>query len=226
VSDGVDTGAERSHPATRHVHRPTGASLAIIILVSAGFLAVIALHALRTDLDPIREVMSGYANGSHGVVMTAAFYALGVASVVMAYRLPKATHRSFATAVVTTFLVVAGLGLIMAGVFEVERPLVPDTIEEAIHSNAAILAFVLLVMAMLLFSVPCVRDPRWRPFAPISMSLAVVATIGAAISPLANGSAWSGLAQRGLGLAVFAWLLAVAIRIRFGRLEQHIEVSG
>jgi hypothetical protein len=40
-----------------------------------------ALHVVRTDLDPVRQVMSEYANGRFGWFMTAAFYAMGLACV-------------------------------------------------------------------------------------------------------------------------------------------------
>lgn len=195
--------------------RATGASLAVIILVSAGFAGVILLHFLRTDLDPVREVMSAYANGSFGLVMTVAFYALGLAAVLLSVRLPRATPRTAVARAVTALLAVGGVGLILAGVFEVERPLIPDTIEEIIHSNAAIGAFVLLIVAMLLFTIVCRSDPRWRGFFVIAVSLAAVATVAAAFSPIADKTPLTGIAQRTLGLTVFAWLLLVALRIRF-----------
>jgi hypothetical protein len=196
-------------------HRATGASLAVIILVSAAFSAVTVIHMLRTDLDPVREVMSAYANGSHGVVMTAAFYALGIAALLMSYRLPKATHHSIVARSVAVLLAASGVGLVLAGVFEVERPLVPDTIEEIIHSDAAIGAFVLLIGAMVLFAVVCRRDVRWHTFFGPGLTLAAIAVIGAGLSPVADRTPWTGLAQRTLGLTVFTWLLLVAVRIRF-----------
>jgi hypothetical protein len=105
--------------------------------------------------------------------------------------------------------------LIVAGVFEVERPQIPDTLEEIIHSDAALGAFVLLIAAMLLFTVVCRRDPRWHDFFLVAISLAVIATIAAALSPIADKTPWTGIAQRSLGATVFVWLLLVALRIRF-----------
>lgn len=67
--------------------RATGLSLAVIILVAAAFAGVVILHVVRTDFDPVRDVVSGYANGRFGNLMTSAFYALGVGSIVLAFRL-------------------------------------------------------------------------------------------------------------------------------------------
>jgi hypothetical protein len=45
------------------------------LLVLGCFGAMVVLHVVRTDLDPVRQVMSEYANGRFGWFMTAAFYA-------------------------------------------------------------------------------------------------------------------------------------------------------
>ena len=78
-------------------------------------------------------------------------------------------------------LVLAGLSLIAAGVFEVDRPLAPQTIQEVVHSNAAVAAFVMLIVAMLLFSLACCGDDRWWSVRWVSMGLAVTAA-GAAVA--------------------------------------------
>ena len=42
-----------------------------------------ALHVLRGDMDPMRRVMSEYANGSYGLLMTLAFYAFGLSALLL-----------------------------------------------------------------------------------------------------------------------------------------------
>ena len=123
--------------------RSTGVSLAAVVLVSVCFGAMVMLHAMRTDLDPVRQVMSEYANGRFGIVMTAAFYAFGLTCMALALRLGRAMARRRLAVVVRVLLGLGGLGLILAGVFEVERPAVPDTIEEILHSDATLAAFTL-----------------------------------------------------------------------------------
>jgi Protein of unknown function (DUF998) len=107
--------------------RATGASLTAILLVLGCFGAMVVLHMVRTDLDPVRQVMSEYANGRFGWFMTAAFYAMGLACVALAVRLGRAIVRRRLSVAVRALLGLGGLGLILAGVFEVERPAVPDT---------------------------------------------------------------------------------------------------
>ena len=121
---------------------------------------------------------------------------------------------------IRVLLGLGGLGLILAGVFEVERPAVPDTLEEIIHSNATLAAFTLIITAMLLFAVVCRRDPTWSDFRVIAAVLAIIAAVAGAFSPFAGQTTWSGLAQRVLGLTVVTWLLLCALHIRFGGLRR------
>ena len=200
--------------------RATGVSLAAIVLVLGCFAAMVVLHAVRTDLDPVRQVMSEYANGRFGWFMTVAFYAIGLACVALAVRLGRAmVHRRLSVAV-RVLLALGGLGLVLAGVFEVERPAVPDTIEEVVHSYATLTAFTLIITAMLLFAVVCREDPRWRDFRVTASVLAIIAALAGAFSPFAGQTTWSGLAQRVLGLTVVGWLLLCALHIRLGGLRR------
>ena len=200
--------------------RATGISLAAILLVLACFGAMVLLHVVRTDLDPVRQVMSEYANGRFGWFMTAAFYAMGLACIALAVRLGRAMLRSRLSVAVRVLLGLGGLGLILAGVFEVERPAIPDTVNEIIHSDATLTAFTLIITAMLLFAIVCRRDPRWSDFRVIASVLAIVAAAAGAFSPFAGQTTWSGLAQRVLGLTVVSWLLLCALHIRFGGLRR------
>jgi hypothetical membrane protein len=199
-------------------HRPraTGASLAAIVLVTVCFGAMVLLHMVRTDLDPVRQVMSEYANGHYGYLMTVAFYAIGLGAIVLAIRLGRAMERRPLAVIVRALLALGGVGLVLAGVFEVERPGIPDTIEEVIHSDATLTAFTLIITAMLLFAITCRRDPRWRDVQGIALGLAVVAALGGAFSPFAGQTPVNGIAQRVLGLAVVSWLALTALHIRLG----------
>lgn len=195
-------------------HRATGASLIALILALVSFGAVMLLHALRGDIDPVRQVMSEYANGSHGQIMTVVFYACGVSSVALGFRLRRAFDVQWAARLIPWLLALAGAGLVLAGIFEVERPSVPDTVEEVVHSNASVAAFVLLITAMFLLAFVCRTDPRWRSYRWTSTALAVAAAVAATATPFSAQTGWSGAVQRTLGLAATVWLLLTALHVR------------
>jgi hypothetical protein len=198
----------------RPEHRATGASLVVVVCVAVCFVGIMLLHAVRSDVDPLRQVMSNYANGSRGPVMSVVFYAFGVAALLLGVRLRTAIDRSGITRAFPGLMVVAGVALIAAGVFEVDRPLAPQTIQEKIHSNSAVFAFVLLIVAMLLFSMACRGDDRWWPLRWYSMALAVLAASAAVGTQVSDGTSWSGAVQRVLAGAVLAWVLLTVVHIR------------
>jgi Protein of unknown function (DUF998) len=195
-------------------YRPTGASLAAILLALLCFGAVMLLHAIRGDIDPLRQVMSEYANGSHGPLMTVVFYAFGLSSLALAFRLRRAIERPGITKLFPLLLFLAGLGLIAAGIFEVERPLVPDSVEELIHSDATVVAFVMLIASMFLFSLATRSDPRWWSFRWTSAILAGVAALSAMATPFTQESGLSGAVQRLLGISVLLWFVLTALHVR------------
>lgn len=173
-----------------------------------------SLHVVRGEVHPVSRVMSDYANGDNGVVMTIAFYAFGVAAMALGFRLSRAVRHRGAMRPVPWLLVLSGLSLIAAGVFEVERRYVPDTIQEAIHSYATIAAFVMAITAILLHAYGSRSDPRWRAFAWKSWVLGAVAAAGAMAGPLSAGTSFSGAVQRFMGIAVLLWLLLAALHVR------------
>ena len=195
-------------------HRPTGASLAALALAVLCFGAVMLLHVVRGEIDPLRQVMSEYANGSHDQLMTVVFYAFGLAALALAVRLRTAIQTRGVTRIFPALLAASGIALIASGVFEVERALVPDTLEEVIHSNASVTAFVLLITTMLLFSHACGTDDRWWSFRWKSMTLAVAAGVAAMATPLTAGTGWSGAVQRVLSLTALLWFLLTALHVR------------
>ena len=209
------SGRERPpRPAHRPWHRPTGASLVAVVGVAVAFVGVITMHAVRSDVDPLRDVMSHYANGSRGPVMSVVFYAFGAAALALGVRLRTAIDHGGVTRAFPVLLSLAGASLVLAGVFEVDRPLDPETIQEVIHSNSAVAAFVMLIVAMLLFSLACRTDERWWSVRWMSLGLAITAAVAAAGTQLLAQSSWSGAVQRVLAGAVLAWFLLTATHVR------------
>ena len=170
----------------RPVHRATGASLVAVICVAVTFCGIMVMHAVRSDVDPLHDVMSHYANGSRGPLMSIVFYAFGLSALALGFRLRTAIDRRGITRAFPVLLSLAGASLIAAGVFEVDRPLAPQTIQEVIHSNSAVAAFVMLIVAMLLFSLACWGDDRWWSVRWVSLGLAVTAALAAVGTQLAG----------------------------------------
>src|SRR2546428_7586482 len=96
----------------------TAASAAIAAAVLA-LIALAALHILKPEVHPSRNMISQYALGRHGWVMALFFAAFGVASACL-FASIVATTLSILGRIGLAFLLAAALGLAMAARFPMD----------------------------------------------------------------------------------------------------------
>jgi Protein of unknown function (DUF998) len=126
------------------------ASLAIVAAVAA-LLLLAGLHILSPEFDPAWRVVSEYANGRYGWVLSVMFACWATSSWALAFAISPAV-RTRAGGVGLGFLVVAGVGEAMAAVFDINQPL---------HELAGALGIGGLPVAAVLISVSLGRtQPR------------------------------------------------------------------
>lgn len=95
----------------------------IAVAAAAGTVILLGLlHVLSPEFDPAWRMVSEYANGSYGWVLSLMFAAWGIASLALAYAVrPQLKTRSGKIGL--GLLVVAGIGQLMAAVFDINHPL-------------------------------------------------------------------------------------------------------
>ena len=99
---------------------------------TAGFIVMLsALHVLRDDLDPSWRVISEYAVGRHGWLMTVAFLLLGVVSASLAVGTWSAGSPVLGR-IGTAMLAVTAVGMVMAGLFDTDPITTPSTMHTGI----------------------------------------------------------------------------------------------
>ena len=207
--------ADEQPPSPRPRHKATGASLIVLICLGVTAGGILLLHLLRRDIDPLRDVMSHYANGPDGPLMSIVFYAFGVSAIAMGVRLRSGIDRRGVTRpvpVVARRLPVRACSS-PACSRSTGRPTRRPT-GEVIHSNTAVAAFILLVVAMVLFAIACRHDERWSSMRWTSLALAVIATGAAVATQFGRGTGTAGGMQRLLAGAVLVWLVLVALHVR------------
>ncbi|HEX6683086.1 MAG TPA: DUF998 domain-containing protein [Candidatus Limnocylindrales bacterium] len=98
---------------------------------TAGFVVLLsALHVLRDDLDPSWRVISEYAVGRHGWLMTLAFLLLAVVSASLAAATWSAGTRVLGP-IGSAMLGVTAVGMTMAGLFDTD----PITSAKTSHTD-------------------------------------------------------------------------------------------
>ena len=123
-----------------------GAAAAVLLLLAS-------LHILSPEFDPSFRMVSEYALGYYGCVLSLMFLAWGISSWALAVALWSQV-KTRAGKVGLWFLVIAGLGEAMASVFDITH--------DPGHSIAGVLGMAGFPIAALLLSVSLGRLHAWR----------------------------------------------------------------
>jgi hypothetical protein len=176
----------------------------------AGFLAsmtaVVVLHVVRADLDPIGRRLSEYAVGRFGWLMTAAFVLFGLGLYALSRGVRSVDPATPPMKVLRVLLVIAAAGMTVSAVFETQAATPPEW-REIVHSRASALAFVALIAAALWTATVARRALAWGAARGAADVITTLATLSAVISPVTHDGPWTGLVQRLSYLAVLCWLL-------------------
>jgi hypothetical protein len=174
--------------------------------LSAAGLAL--LHVLRTDLSPVSDRLSEYANGSYGVIMTASFFTLGAGMIMLGLAMRLDGMVRGWSGVVPPAVIAAGCGMVVSGLFPTD-PAGASTTAERVHSLASGSATVLTITAAGISSL-VVGSGRPRRGIGATGVLACAAIGLGAVSPILHETRWAGLSQRLLWLTLLGWLLVTA----------------
>jgi Protein of unknown function (DUF998) len=129
-----------------------GARLAMVAAV-ATLLLLASLHILSPEFDPSFRMVSEYALGHYGWVLSLMFLVWGMSSWALALALWSQV-KTKAGKVGLWFLVIAGLGEAMASVFDITH--------DPGHSIAGVLGMVGFPIAAVLLSLSLGRLPAWH----------------------------------------------------------------
>jgi hypothetical protein len=123
-----------------------------IAAAAATLLLLASLHVLSPEFDPSWRMVSEYANGHYGWVLSLMFAAWGLSSWALAFAIwPEA--RTTPTRIGLVLLTVAGVGQAMAAAFDINH--------DTLHGVAGALGILGLPIAAMLISVSLGRTEPW-----------------------------------------------------------------
>lgn len=184
-----------------------------VATVAAGIaiLALLSLHVLRADLSPATHMISEYAVGDHGRVMTLCFYAFAIASLALLGALVTRVRGAVGWLGLIALLVTAA-GLAIGGHF----PMDPTTNDPARMSHAGQMhgvGFMLGVpgelLAVLLLTLHLRKQPGFKGGALALLAAATWLSVVVMVPMLMKGGAF-GIPNRTFMLAYGAWAIVVA----------------
>lgn len=140
-------------PMTNSLHIVEPAAWMALIATAGTILLLAALHILSPEFSPSWRVISEYAFGHYGWVLSLMFLSWGIGSWALVVAIWSQVSTK-AGRVGLWFLIIAGIGEAMASVFDITHPIG--------HGIAGLLGIVGFPIAALLLSIDLGRKETWR----------------------------------------------------------------
>ena len=128
-----------------------------IAAAAAALLLLATLHLLSPEFDPSWRMVSEYANGRYGRVLSVMFAAWGLSSGALAFAI-RSEARTVGFRIGLVLLALAGVGEAMAAVFDINH--------DTLHNLAGGLGILGLPIAAMLISVNLGRSEPWSVARP------------------------------------------------------------
>jgi hypothetical protein len=185
-----------------------GAATIALVAALVVILILVALHFLSPELSPSQRMVSEYALGNYGWLLSILFVSWAISSWALAYALWHEV-KTVSGKVGLILLIVSGVGEAMAAVFDVKHSL---------HGVAALLGIPTFPIAATLISLSLARRPAWLGLKRLIVGTALLTWLAilfmtATVTMMMNGSlVIAGYANRLLIVIYCVWLLTVAGR--------------
>ena len=202
-------------PRNSFAARSTIPALVAIVLISCFAFAVIVLHFLRTDYNPLQRFISEYAVGPYGIVMRLAFFCLSAGSLALVVALSASISGSARSYAALILILMWSICVFIAGIFPTDLVGSAETSSGSIHDKASLIGFVSIVLASF-FLLRFRRDKRWRKHYRSSLLLSVIIMLAflAFMASIIMQFTFIGLVQRLFIMLVLLWLVITARRIQ------------
>jgi hypothetical protein len=179
---------------------PAPAARLAVAAAGAVLVSLASLHVLSPEFDPSWRVVSEYANGRYGWVLSLMFASWAVSSWALAFTV-WSQLSGIGGKIALCLLIAAGIGEAMASVCDINHPL---------HGLAGIIGVLSLPVAAMMISVLLGRTPAWSPAKRVllwtaNLTWVSLALMVAALIIMIRGHAGAGGKMTIRGFAVVGW---------------------
>jgi hypothetical membrane protein len=174
--------------------------------------AVVILHFLRPEYNPINHAVSNYAVGPYGYLMTSAFYVLALSVLALTPGLFRSIALTNLSRIAIALLYLASCGMVIMGIFPGDAHALhpPATITGLIHWTAAGISFLSNMIAAFLLSRSFKTDELFQRFQRPCFILALAVVGALLLYGILALVGWIGIGQRIYLAMCLLWLLVLA----------------
>jgi hypothetical protein len=194
----------------------------VIGLSALALLALAALHILKPEVHPSRNMISQYAFGRHGWLMALCFAAFAVASACLVGAL-VATVPSLLARIGLAFLLIAAIGLAIAARFPMDPVSTPPgrrSFSGKMHGVSFLMGVPCQLLAVLLISLALASHTTYGSlpllvltaivWLSLAAMMAIMLRVGPGHGPNPNVPRMFGWSNRLFMVAYGVWLMVVA----------------
>ena len=183
---------------------------------------LIALHIVRSDIDPVRTLTFEYATGRYWYLMTLAFLSMAVGSTALLIGLYRTVSPPGRSGIGLGLLGLWIVGVLLAMALPPTVLDTPNSVPAAIQRVNAPLHVLCLALGAVLVSTGFKRDEKWRPIhgSALTLSLLMLAAFVGVAVLLDTDSGFAGLGQRVFIVAFLTWFSLTALRLSAQRKPQ------
>jgi hypothetical protein len=196
-------------------HRST-----VLPVAAAGFFlyfvaALLLMHAIRPDYTVVDHMISDYAVGRSGWIMTTAFSSLSMGCLTLAIGLFRDGPTSWLGRIGATLLLVAFVGLVVTALFPTDLETAPSTRTGDIHAISFFVNIVSILLSTISLGLSYRASPDWRRRSTPALAfvgLLIVAFVAQYLT-LRRGAPY-GITNRLFVAVLMAWLISRSLWLR------------
>jgi len=194
----------------------------VIGTAALALLALAALHILKPEVHPSRNMISQYALGRHGWLMALCFAAFAAASACLVFALITALPSLLAR-IGLVFLLIAAIGLAIAARFPMDPVSIPPgqrSFSGKMHGVSFLMGVPCQLLAVLLVSLALSSHPAYGSLPLLALTaivwlslaamIAIMLRVGPGHGPNPNIPRMFGWSNRLFMVAYGVWLMVVA----------------
>jgi len=209
-----DEQAPESFGKARPVTPTLFATIAIVFYTYAVF-ALLLMHVLRPDYTMRTHMISDYAVGRYGWVMTTWFIAMSCGCQTLMFGLARSGLKTVSFKIGAGFLCVASIGLLISAFFPTDLEEAASTRTGDIHTISFLINIVSIILSMIFLTICFRSHPRWRSYQRIAimLTLLVVTAFFIQFFTLRRGAPY-GLTNRLFVVVLLVWFFITTFRLR------------
>lgn len=192
-------------PKNRAIWIPTVAAAFFFYFV----VALVLLHAIRPDYTVVDHMISDYAVGWQGWIMTTAFLSASLGCLALALGLFRDGPVSWLGRIGAALLIVASIGLVVTALFPTDLETAPSTRSGDIHAISFLVNIVSVLLSSICLGLSYGGSPHWRTRRTPALVFAgvMLAAFVAQALTLHRGAPY-GITNRLFVVVLMAWLIS------------------